>query len=169
MTKCFLLLSLLSLFACEGCEEEEIWTTLPPETQTGAQTFGCMIDDKLFVGNNRAGLLSRPAFVAGYERDTDRLYIAVEGLIDYIDAGRIYITINHPTQTGIQEIEQLGYYPSTNISSYLAYNAIANEEVFLTRFDTINKIVSGRFQFTGRCVDSIKHITQGRFDLKINF
>jgi hypothetical protein len=55
--------------------------------------------------------------------------------------------------------------------------------VFLTKYDTINNIVSGTFEFTSRCAgwvrnyetkelaypntDSVFHITSGRFDIKI--
>ena len=57
-------------------------------------------------------------------------------------------------------------------------------KVFLAKFDTINCIVSGRFEFLGRCSsltfdesgetkiiftgDSIVQITNGRFDLKLD-
>jgi hypothetical protein len=35
-----------------SCEEEE-WTTLPPETQTGANTFGCYVNNELFVAQRK--------------------------------------------------------------------------------------------------------------------
>ncbi|MDR0542303.1 MAG: hypothetical protein LBH19_08845 [Dysgonamonadaceae bacterium] len=49
-------------------------------------------------------------------------------------------------------------------------------EIFFTKLDTVNRIVSGRFQFQGQCSnamfeiagDSIVFITQGRFDIKLD-
>jgi hypothetical protein len=36
-----------ALCLCSSCEE--VWTTLPPETQTGANTIGCYVDGQLHV------------------------------------------------------------------------------------------------------------------------
>jgi len=169
ITKIFSLLILLDLSACTGCEDK-VWTTLPPETQTGANTFGCMIDNELFVGDNNASIFAPPAFSVGYDTDSDKIYMDVRGLMNGNPAGNISIIINHPTHDGMQAIGNIGYYPSTNVSLCREYLPSSGSEVFITKFDTINKIVSGRFQFTGYCVDStnVKHITQGRFDLKFS-
>jgi hypothetical protein len=55
------------------------------------------------------------------------------------------------------------------------FSVVDEGEICVTKFDTINKIVSGRFQFIGRCSDALFHfdgigtkqITQGRFDIKL--
>ena len=173
ITKFLLLLILLDLSVCTGCKDKDkVWTTLPPETQTGANTLGCMIDNELFVGDNNASWLSPPPFRVGYDKDSDNIYIDVRGLIKGNQAGYISMTINHPAQNSAQEIDIIGYYPSTNISSCRAYLPTSVGEIFISKFDMINKIVSGRFQFTGYCIDgdstNVKQVTQGRFDLKFD-
>jgi len=166
IAKFLTLLILLDLSSCVGCKDK-VWTTLPPETQTGANTFGCMIDGELFVGGYFPSWM-QPVFDVNYDNDSGKLYISTAGQLNDNPGGDIIMSINHPTQEGTQIIEWIGYYPTTTISLCREYLAPTNGEVFFTKFDTINKIVSGRFQFTGYCVDStnVKHITQGRFDLK---
>ena len=167
ITKFLSLLILLNLSSCVSCDDKKIWDTLPPETQTGANTLGCIIDGELFIGGYYASWMT-PVLGVEYDTDSDKLYIGAYGKMNDNPAGSINIVINHPTQTGTQTIENIGYYPTTNISLCLEYLASANKEVFITNFDTVNKTVSGRFQFVGYCIDStnVKRITQGRFDLK---
>ena len=57
MKKSILLILLITL--CFGCGNDDTITpnerTLPPITQTGANTFGCYIDDLLFIPRNGDG------------------------------------------------------------------------------------------------------------------
>ncbi len=49
MKKTFLLFFIVMLFSCSKNEPSSPESKLPPETQTGANTFGCLIDGNLFL------------------------------------------------------------------------------------------------------------------------
>jgi hypothetical protein len=179
-TKLFSLLLLIALSSCTECEEKE-WDTLPPETQTGANTFGCYVNGELFVKQKAAIYGPRP-IGATYERETDKLHIfslAAAKEFSYID-----LFIDNPGE-GEYKALSLGYF-TPNFSNAVAagcwgFGCENCGQIYLTKFDTINCIVSGRFEFSGRCADifsppipikytgdSIVHVTNGRFDIKLN-
>jgi len=158
---------LLTLCSCDSCKED--LDTLPPETQTGANTFGCLIDEELFIGGCCAPWMT-PVIGGEYHTISDELYAGAWGKMNGNPAGNIVIVINHPAQNNLQTIEKMVYQPRSGCIQYLALN---KAEVFITKFDTIHKIVSGSFQFVGYCGDdststNTKQITQGRFDLKFD-
>ncbi|GHT11392.1 hypothetical protein FACS189426_13210 [Bacteroidia bacterium] len=66
------ILFLLALNSCESCEEK-VWTELPPETQKGANTFGCYVNDQLFVAEKGYGPFGGRYLSAGYAKNTDLL------------------------------------------------------------------------------------------------
>jgi hypothetical protein len=159
---------ILALFS--SCKKEN-FDVMPPETQSGKNTFGCLIDGDLFVGGCCAPWMRVP-LTATYFTMSDKLGIDAWGKMNGEPAGAIGISIIHPAQNTVQTIKEISYNPFSTSSPCREYLTSTNGEVFITKFDTINKIVSGRFQFTGNCSNSsnpnTKHITQGRFDLKFD-
>jgi hypothetical protein len=159
----------LILALASSCKNEN-FNVMPPETQSGKNTLGCTIDGDLFVGGCCAPWM-RPALSAGYYTVSDRLGIDVWGKMNGEPAGVIGISIIHPVQNSMQTIEKIRYTPRPVILCQ-EYLTSTGAEVFITKFDTINNIVSGRFQFTGYCntgdSTNTKQITQGRFDLKFD-
>jgi len=179
ISKYFFLFILLNLSTCTGCKEKE-WTTLPPETQTGANTFGCYIDGELFV---KVHSLFGKILTVNYNTESDKLYINLWGTVNGKDAsGNINMVIDTPIEGSTQKFSNAYYrsaqgtpYPpnqdqSKPIQVCYIYGTNNSGTCTITKFDTIQKIVSGQFQFVGFCIDSTntKKITQGRFDLKMD-
>ncbi|MCL1937869.1 MAG: hypothetical protein FWF52_05690 [Candidatus Azobacteroides sp.] len=171
--KTLLLTALLYIFAFldfSSCNKE-VLNEMPPETQTGANTLGCLIDGELFVGGCCTPWMT-PPFNALYNTVSDKLYLSSYGKVNVNNSGCIDMEIYHPIQNNIQTNALMFYYSTSESSTCVRYLTSTNREVFITKLDTVNKIVSGRFQFTGYCSNddsaNTKQITQGRFDLKLN-
>jgi len=150
---------------------------LPPETQTGANTFGCLVDGKVFLpkGNPLAG----PVKTAQYQLVNGRQGFGVSGSYSNGNVSKLVGIIGDSVKvtTGTFGLTSLsagkfrgGYsYMDLTIIRPIQYetNEINKGEVTITKFDTINQIVSGTFWFDA--IDSttgkIVQIREGRFDL----
>ena len=172
----------LTLSSCESCKEEE-WDTLPPETQKGANTFGCYVNGELFVKEKGAPFFGSLTLSAEYNQSTKVLFIHCEGKDKM---GSISFAVLNPVENIKMPLlraelskmitlkEETG---ADNITvqyvDIITYDMIENTgEIVLTKLDTINCIVSGRFQFQGQYSghslnivgDSIVFVTSGCFD-----
>lgn len=163
-----LLIITIFLVGCEGCENNPTPKTelekLPPATQKGKNTFGCLVNGKAWVTKTSIDA------VAFYQEGTFS----------------IGADISSPGQSiGLSIVElgtytfQEGNFDLTNIpnaaAEFTSQNSIIcfyementlNGQLTLTRVDRSNLIVSGLFEFTtvvSEC-DTIK-VTDGRFDL----
>ncbi|MCL2027827.1 MAG: hypothetical protein FWG79_04990 [Bacteroidales bacterium] len=172
--KTLLLGIVASLCLAVECQKEEFFETLPPETQTGANTFGCYVNGELFVMNPNAIMFAASRTL--YNRETEILDIFINtGLLT--GDGQMRLLIDGSLEG--RSIFLTAYFSPSG--THLSCPGFAYEKcgsVNITRFDTINRIVSGTFNFIGRCArgfntnqieyvgDSIVHITEGRFDIK---
>ncbi len=160
---------------------------LPPVTQSGAQTFGCKVDGKIWTANGTHDLfVSVPALSGGIGHDLQRgyyFYLAARRdpsllandsyddisfvINDFLQNSDININKTCPGGCGI-------YCPFTEISfstpgvyCFITDSTHTGKLIF-TRRDTVNRIVSGTFEFTA--YDKAKNktitITDGRFDFK---
>ena len=172
--KRLLLLILAPLMLANQCKKEN-YDTLPPETQTGANTFGCYVNGILFVPKRKLG--DNPD--ATYHRETNSLQFGC-----YWRFPRIILYVENPRESEYNSLT-LGilekFHAENECWSFVGENA---GHVFITKFDTINRIVSGTFEFSARCAtgsfgpshlgniiyagDSIVQISDGRFDIKLN-
>lgn len=164
------LLALLLALCLTSCKDENPFvpgTELPPETTIGANTFGCIINGKVWRNGgyfNPAESLNIP------EMSETRLAIAASrNVTDTLSGINIWIL-----DIGISE----GKYLCDSLNIYIRYNLFfggsvceyiyAEEgEVEITHYDLDNRIVSGRFNAILKldgCEDIV--ITEGRFDLK---
>lgn len=160
---------LLNSSSCRKDEEE----TLPPETQTGANTFGCLVNGNVWRNNG----------VAPFPGSNLNTNVG----INYFTLGILNTNnkdINQTMSFTVFASIKLGKY---NLNSEQLHAKFANEMtncfyqtdsietgiLEITNFDTLHYIISGRFNFkavklsssTGSC-DSIVNITEGRFDIK---
>ncbi len=188
----FALVLLILLSGCKSCKKElttaDLIAQLPPETQTGANTFGCLIDGVSFVPTG-TGSFTYPDYpvIGGYRGALPPVYYNRTNV--YISARQPYLSID----LYIRNVDKIGiyqlnfdtnafpnaFYPQ-NYGNYTYATATTREQecitksstytgkVEITRADTVNRIVSGKFSFkaintaTGKIVD----ITDGRFDIK---
>ncbi len=148
---------------------------LPPITTTGAGTFGCKVNGKVWVAkSNKTGW---PPTYAAIDRNKNWL--------TFIN-GNIVLSNHTDIVIGIEFNYTFdSYYPlfvKKNGSSSAGYtNYISNQfwqtdsiiggGVNILRFDTTNQIVSGTFFFN--CVNKetndTMHITEGRFDMHYTY
>ncbi|MCL1933535.1 MAG: hypothetical protein FWF53_06980 [Candidatus Azobacteroides sp.] len=174
-TKLIFLISFLAgMISFSSCEKKN-FNEMPPETQTGKNTFGCLIDGELFVGGCCA-IWMQPVIIAEYYTVSDKLGIVVWGKMNGTPGAVIRIGIDSLQQNSTQKVYFANYIPAVR-EECPTYSTSDNGICTITKLDTLNKIVSGRFEFAGRCTDSdfnimdsteIKQITQGRFDLKLD-
>jgi hypothetical protein len=162
---------LIALTCCEGCKKDDPkplteLEKLPPATQSGKNTFGCLVNGKAWVPVS----------------STDATAVYQQGILQI--GGHLY----NPTQViGVSLIEngfpiQPGSYSLTELPQNTADVSIWGKDnnpciydekntlsgvLTVTRIDMVSYIVSGIFEFstvTSGC-DTLK-ITNGRFDLK---
>jgi len=152
---------------------------LPAETQTGAGTFGCLVNGKPFKGpfstsargdwqSGSRFIVSSNVYLNGQRTAAGiTIHTIMEGLLQN---GQIFTLIPSIKPHTI-------FSPSRNeftadadgdVSCYYSGNYIKTGKVELVKFDGSNRIASGRFAFTlyepGGC-DTLK-VTNGRFDVK---
>ena len=175
MNKLVPLLALALLMQGAGCKTKDPapklpptqLDLLPPATQTGQRTFGCLVNGQAWTpaGSPLGGPLFTTQYISG------RLSLGASGLTaDGKTSGGVI-------QIGIDKVTAIGRYTvvrrDTSFVSYddvragcVYYTDMAHPAtVEVTRLDLVNRIVSGRFAFTletpgcGKLV-----VTDGRFD-----
>ena len=136
-------------------------TLMPPATQTGANTFGCLIDGWVYTGQ-RYGPDHKASYYPAYNEDekaTVHVYVWVD------DNTSISFNIIDPKEKNItvySDIEKMDN-DQTIYTDAVFKDGNKQEErledgiVNITRFDLNNRIISGTFE--GR------RVTEGRFDL----
>ena len=167
-----LILGLALNTSCDKNDDPSPIEQLPPATQTGAQTFGCLINGEAFVpalfGRNSPRAFYQ--FVRGAHtfnisgrRDKDgKLYSVAIGGID--------VQPLEETTYSLIEEETGNRYGEYKIDGGLQYNGITSTQnpgkLYIDHLDEEKGIISGRFEFTvyDNNGNEIK-ITDGRFDM----
>jgi len=171
-----LLLALLVIITTSlgsGCKKNK----LPPATQTGAYTFGCLVDGKVFLpkGSPFAG----PVIKAQYQYVNGKQGFAISARHSEGETGQTVsiggdsITITERTyELATRNIsgKLAGAYTFskvTTLGNYYYTTEIQRGQIVIKNFDEMNQIVSGTFWFDA--IDSttgkIIQIREGRFDL----
>jgi hypothetical protein len=167
---------LVAGFAFTECKKNKAELQLPPETASGAMTFGCKINGQVFLprdGNGRPGLyvqyinlgnvpgggwhLNIPAYnypdKRGITIETDSLLLA---------GG---VTYEFKTTIGTAH----AFYLETVAGGVNVYPKLDNESgsLVIKKHDLVQRILAGTFSFTGTDGNGIKvNITEGRFDIR---
>ena len=158
---------------------------LPPATTTGANTIGCLVNGKALLpaGLSLAGGNKHATYQWGYD---NAWHLAIEfgnqnssGLVQSagfrIDSlkiiqGQIYyfnVQKNGNAFAGYTYGNQTN---GVNKQYYTSNNTWATGQLTITRFDTVNQIVSGNFWFNAldQYGDSVR-VTNGRFDMIFSY
>ncbi len=165
-TKSAILILIASLFWLISCEEKEkVWTELPPATQTGANTIGCMVDGQLWATGKIPGYTERPGMMASYT-----IYKTDSIVLEYYsrsrDTSEFGFTVINP-KIGLNKI----YYVGCSFSSISFCNdltALNTTGINITKLDTEKHIFSGTFNFEVYCVNDSSekvNLTDGRLDV----
>jgi len=171
----FLYSALLSAASCKK-NNTQAEDQLPPITQTGARTFGCLVNGKVFIPKGGDGS-GRSNFKAVYELFNGRPYLQLEAkyfingspkgdIILFIDS--LFTTGTYPIVTN-KRMVNFGWevYSPTCGVSITDSTTFKTGAINLTKVDVPNGIFSGTFNCKikpANC-DTI-YITDGRFDYK---
>jgi len=152
---------------------------LPPATQTGANTFGCLVNGQAFVPKNRS-ILQGPDLQCNYIYTAGGYHLTVAGG-NKSSNGNITDIIVGTDSLAIAEGETLHFntfvsgnaqasytlysFDNTRGDQYATNNTVSGQLV-ITKLDPTKQIVSGTFYFNAvnNKGDSVK-VTDGRFDM----
>jgi len=167
-----LIVAISLLFMAAGCQEQDDSPQLPPETQTGARTFGALIDGDVF--------LRGPGFQAGWrttlraERRPTHNHIRITAIGTVFGEPQRLVTIEmivENPQVGVKtEISEIRFREHERGSVRVENTG----EFLLTKFEIIDDnlspmrvILSGTFAFDtpSNNLFPSRRVTQGRFDI----
>ncbi|MFN6944414.1 MAG: hypothetical protein ACK4ND_05665 [Cytophagaceae bacterium] len=168
------ILLLLILTSCPKITPEPKPEELPPETQEGKDTFGCLVNGQVWVPRVTVWV-GQSRLVSSYHegrlnlaarRVTDRYgysenqSLNVLVVKDVFSTGTFVVNSRHKDGRGrFNNLITKCIYETDSIQ----YDGL----VEITKLDTINHIVSGRFHFTANSEDCGKvEVTEGRFDVR---
>jgi hypothetical protein len=166
------------LFSLDGCflfPDSSSKETLPPATQTGANTFGCYVNGKLWLPKGYDGTSN---YIVSYDPTLDGGTLNITTYRYYgsgqKDEQNMTIYLDSLAMEGNYEL----YTPKYGAAIFSDWNKCTYQDissfnykignVTITKLDLQKSIISGTFQFVicqPNC-DTIK-VTQGRFDKKL--
>lgn len=173
MKKIFLLL--LTSFAISCCNKDNDpqpvseLDKLPPATQTGANTFGCLLDGVAFLPDNLPNSTNyfyqftggNYYFVIGasYHKNNDLYVVTLRTEKKQIFQGQTYDLYEWVDGNAI------GNYTKNNLELYTSHSNTG--KLTITKLNETNKIASGTFWFDIQDSNGIVHqIRDGRFDIQ---
>jgi len=152
---------------------------LPSETQTGANTFGCLVNGQAFLPYESI-FNSSSATQCNYQFFNHKYYVVISGTRNkdnsvhsvgvYTDSLKISEGQKYVLKSRINGNASGDYFWAAaggNNSLYRTNNSGNSGELFISKLDSINQIMSGTFWFNAvdKIGDSVK-VTDGRFDLR---
>ncbi len=172
-TICLIFILILLNASCKNDDNspENPLDSLPPATQIGAQTFGCLVDGKVFLPKN-FGINRLNAF----NQNIDGFYYLAISSSSRDESMAIAIR-GEVLPEIVQKTYPLGAEKNGSLNA-LFIKGIQNDLVTsttdlnmgrltITKHDTQNFILSGTFEFTVLDNDGKEiKITDGRFDVK---
>ncbi len=153
---------------------------LPPETQVGANTFGCLVDGKVFLpkGPSLSPILtcyyqyiyySSPTGyvfqVAARDNSNSSILNSINILSDSVklEQGKTY-DLQETTKGTVRG--NYRHWVNNSLDDFLTYSPLSGQ-LILKKFDEINQIASGTFWFNAVNANrDTVHVTDGRFDMK---
>ena len=176
MKKILFLFALIStIYSCSLADKFNGDDKLPPETQTGANTVGCLVNGKVFLPHQEGINPSVNCFYqfvdgefyftmnfADLRGTTNERVVIQTGKINLI-SGQTY-NLNKNIIENVDYIGGGGLYSLSSTNRYYT-NSIKIGELKITRVDVSNSVISGTFWFDAiNSEGEIVHITEGRFD-----
>ncbi|MBI2731189.1 MAG: hypothetical protein HYX40_10620 [Sphingobacteriales bacterium] len=167
----YLFIAFSFLFLSSKCKKEPQYQQpqLPLETQTGAGTFGCLVNGKVwlttdyFVDNPSIDFLGIYTDRTGYDENGKTIKQSIGMLIEgqKIKVGKYYL----------DTLTRKAWLSDVITNCGLETRIDTNNFLVISKYDLVNRIISGRFQFTTlpplQDTCSQKIITKGLFDLKL--
>ncbi len=177
MKKIIFAAAVLVLVSCK----KEI-TELPEPTQTGANTFGAKVNGQLWIPQGFGIVPTAPLLEARYEPGRTVVINARNFARQPLET-EFEIYLLHVTAPGTYQLNantEKYPYPSGNYAYYVERKIhpinewITNTQytgrVEITKADTVNRIISGTFEFQAADMNGTSQplsVTEGRFDVKV--
>lgn len=173
--KCLILILFVSFLILFSCKKKEIIEPLPPNTETGQNTFIFRVNGGEIITSKVEYLSTSPRIHIYYshiEPTYGSYFFGVDGGVLYLEEHK-FVSIVVKSMTSIGK-----YLLSTENSSasysdvkpvQLYYNTDANNtgELDITKLDTTNHIISGSFKFNAKNSKNDDIVTiDGQFDVK---
>ncbi|GAB3342275.1 hypothetical protein GCM10027299_56970 [Larkinella ripae] len=169
-----LLLATGMVLLAVSCRKEE---SLPEPTTEGRNIFACKINGKAWIANgNPAGQphLVKPLEVEFRQAGKDRFYLLIYTNARSNDHVQLLL---HKGQPGVNTLsdwygkpDSLGFavYYDASFRHFYSYGSNPGQ-VVITRLDTVNRIISGTFEFKGQEIlqKQTVEVTEGRFDIDL--
>ena len=163
------------LFLVLGCSSDDDSCVgidcLPEATQTGAGTFGCLVNGEPFVDNSGN-------FNCFYQLVDGEYYFGITARVNRDDYIRISIgslgsAIQENTTVELKEREDGNFYALLSFDCICPRGRTSSDlpgNLTITKFGTNPNIVSAEFDFTVTDPNTGKvyEITEGRFDAQFN-
>ena len=163
------------------CKKSDSGEPLPPNTEVGANTFTFRVNGKVY--DSQVGFFpSFPRIGVCYNyidsfNNNDYLF-SIQGNLVYLqDNKHIIINVHYVPKVGIYKLSEFVWLGKGDYATYedgSAYYVTDNEhtgQIIITKLDTVNKIISGKFNFNAiqscvykNCTSTI--ILDGQFDVK---
>src|SRR5579875_2239688 len=173
------LTALAALMVIAGCKKEA--SDLPAATQTGANTFGAMVNGKTWAPQGFGVVHTAPLLEAHYVNAHRDVLINARNFASEPTETEFEIYLQQVTQPGTYWLNSNTAHSPDQSASYGYYikrklmpdnewitNATFTGRVDITYTDTVNHIVSGTFSFDAINMygnaDTL-HVTDGRFDV----
>lgn len=161
------------LFSAISCCKDKDEDKLPPETQEGKNTFGCLVNGKVWVPTG----ITFPS--PNINAEVSKTQFRIGALKS--KGGYVSFNIQFQPSSGIFNLNNekcMAAYGNSTANCYYRTDSITSIGTLeITKFDSINNIISGRFSFNAskflivgtvsdESCDSTVTITEGRFDIK---
>ncbi|MEI7502468.1 MAG: DUF6252 family protein [Paludibacter sp.] len=157
-----------------GCKDygPPIPTKLPDVTNIGANTFGCYIENDLYIPEHRKVTFETPEPVIIEYPSNPKYFLGVYtnrivNKKDLFKDAAVRFSIVNVKDTGVFGVN---YGAVEFEGNYYYTDSINNGKIIITYVDSIKKIISGTFYFKAKdqYSDKIITITNGRFDFNKN-
>jgi hypothetical protein len=164
----FILFVLLALISVK-CSKSNFGDKLPPVTTFGANTFGCKVNGKVWMPYGGFGVdaLTINDISKSYLKPSAQLLVSNRKNGERSDIDIMILNLKLiPYKYEIYNYLNTGLLYSDGSNSYEPFDTFGI--VNITRLDTVAKIISGTFSFTGytdKTHTKQVSITDGRFDL----
>ena len=182
-----LLLSLAAALLAASCKKDDPEADLPPATQEGKNTAGCLINGEVFTANGFGSGPGRVAGIAGGFGEDSLYNLRLNGkaggkeysislfIVNFPRTGRPLVgtyQLNKDTPYWPREIfsrcqSHATVTPNDYSGGLYGTTSIYTGQVQITRADVAQHIASGTFEFTAvSSLDPTKtlRVTSGRFD-----
>lgn len=181
-----MLLALIFFITIVSCKKENTNSDfLPPITETGANTFGCKINGKVWLPYYKCDYFTNPcaeiethyihqnidyflplSFGLGTERKVGSSHTTFS--INNLHFGQPFVTTLIQGKNIFDSL-LISYNDEKNYQSFGYQNQSKDSKnnFTISKLDTINKIISGTFSFILRNYPDSVLVTDGRFDFKI--